>query len=95
MKNLRGSHTSFTPLSQEIFEILTKDKKIRISPGFITRKNVQAKQVSVKLKDETTSILCEVLMKGSKQSLRIYNTNIKEIKKLLKAFCENRQILLK
>jgi hypothetical protein len=103
MKKLKGTHTSLTPLAEEIFEILTKksfDKSIQISPGLITRKNIKVKQVSIKLKEDSENlnagvILCEVLMKGSKQYLRIYNSNILEIKKLLKNYCESKQILLK
>lgn len=98
MKKLKGSHTSLTPLSQDIFDILTRsnpEHKIQISPGYITQKNIKVKQVSIKLKDETTSVLCEVLMKGSKQSLRIYGATVPEVSKLLKKFSESKQILIK
>jgi len=94
MKKLRGTHTTLTPISEEVYRLLSA-KKIRISPGLIIRKNIKVTQMSIKLKDDTTSIVCEVLMKGSKQYLRIYDSTIPEIKKLLKSFCETKQILLK
>lgn len=100
-KKLKGSHTSFTPLAQEVFDILVKNKsQIKISPGFITRKNISISQVSIKLKEDEENlnagvIFCEVLMKGSKQSLRIYNSNILEIRKILKPYCDSKQILLR
>ncbi len=96
MKNLRGNHTSLTPLSEDISKILQKhDKGIRISPGLITQKNISVKQVSIKLKDESTSIAAEVLMKGSKQYLRIYGATLSELKNILKGYCKSKQILLK
>ncbi len=96
MKNLRGNHTSLIPLAQEIVDLLSKNiKKIEISPGFITRKNVKIKEVAIVLQIENGSILANILMKGSKQFVRFYNTNILEIEKVLKDFCSIRQINLR
>jgi hypothetical protein len=102
MKNLRGNHTTLIPLAEEIVKILSKNfKDLEFAPGFITRKNVKIKQVSVFLEDEITSVLMTILMKGSKQFVRIYAGGppsaalLSEIKKILKPFCDEKQILLK
>lgn len=94
MKKLRGTHTTLTPLSEEIYNILNK-QKIRISPGLIIRKDIKVKQVSIKLKEENGTVLTEVLMKSSKQFLRIYDSSIPEIKNLLTPYCKLKNILLK
>jgi hypothetical protein len=96
MKNLRGNHTTLIPLAQEVCDLLSKKvKSIEFSPGFITRKNVKIKQVSIILENEISSVLMNVLMKGSKQFVRIYNVNILEIEKVLKDFSKEKQINLK
>jgi hypothetical protein len=96
MKKLRGNHTTLIPLAEEITKIISKNfKKIEFSPGFIIRKNIKIKQVSVILENEISSILMTILMKGAKQYVRIYNGEIEKIFENLKEFTKEKQINLK
>lgn len=87
MKNLRGNHTTLTPLSRQIVLKLKKAyPRLEISPGFI-ESGIKAKTRSVYLTLEKNNvILATIISTSSKQHLRIYNSNILEIKGVLSSF---------
>lgn len=85
MKNLRGGHSTLISIAQEISDsLLKKNKKVEISPGFIEA-GIKAKTRSVTIFVEQSNVIkLNIVAINSKQSVRIYNSNLKEIKSILK-----------
>jgi hypothetical protein len=96
MQRLRGNHTSLISLAEEVLYFMSKkDKIFTYSPGIIIRKNVNAKEVSIKIVQESGCLLLTFLMKHSKQLVRIYDLNKVDCLKLLQEFTLQKNILIK
>lgn len=98
--NLRGDHTSLIPLAIQIINNLESEskkenKKFTYSPGYITQKNMKVKQLSITVLEEKNSILIQVLMKGSKQFVRIYDLSAINFVKYTEQLCKDMQITVK
>lgn len=85
MKNLRGNHTSLTPLSRKIVQALQKvSQNLEISPGFI-KAGIKAKTRNVTFKKEKSDVIdMTVVSLSSKQTLRVYNTEIPQLQNTLR-----------
>jgi hypothetical protein len=96
MSRLRGDHTSLIPLAEEILYMLKKGHRgFTYSPGVIIRKNIKVKEVTIKIVEDTGSLLVTFLMKSSKQLVRVYSMQRAEFVSGITKYCNERQILIK
>ena len=84
MKIFRGTHTTLIPLAKEIVESLyRKNKNLEVSPSYIEA-GIKAKTRNVTINLENNKVIrLQVISPNSKQVLRLYNSNLKEVKKCL------------